>query len=92
MVVVVAVVVHIVEVGTQMQLLFHVSFLTVLKSLDDQEETYDDVVDETALAVNILEAVDMLPHLSGGDPACAFGGRVDFAISRSLSYNLGCID
>jgi hypothetical protein len=30
MVVVVAVVVHIVEVGTQMQLLFHVSFLTVL--------------------------------------------------------------
>jgi hypothetical protein len=73
MVVVVAVVVHIVEVGTQMQL--------------------DDVVDKTGLAVNnILEAVDKLPHLSGGDPACAFGGRVDFAISQSLSYNLGCVD
>jgi hypothetical protein len=32
MVVVVAVVVHIVEVGTQRQLIFHVSFLTVLNT------------------------------------------------------------
>ncbi|OQE06255.1 hypothetical protein PENVUL_c019G02124 [Penicillium vulpinum] len=49
--------------------------------------------DEGGLAVNnVLEAVDKLPHLSGGDPACAFGGRVDFAISRSFPYDLGCFD
>jgi hypothetical protein len=50
-------------------------------------------LDERGLAVdNVLEAVDELPHLSGGDPACALGGRVNFAISRSFSYDLRCVD
>lgn len=50
-------------------------------------------LDECGLAVDdVLEAVNKLPHLPGGDPACALGGRVSFAISRSFSYDLGGVD
>jgi hypothetical protein len=41
---------------------------------------------------DILEVVDELPHLSGGNPACALGGCISFAISRSFPYDLACVD
>jgi hypothetical protein len=50
-------------------------------------------LDEGCLAVdNVLEAVDELLYLSGGDSACALGRRVNFTISRSFSYYLGGFD
>lgn len=33
---------------------------------------------------DVLQTVDELPHLPGGDPACALRGRIDLAISRSF--------
>jgi hypothetical protein len=36
---------------------------------------------------DILEVIDELPHLSGGNPACALGGCIGFAISRSFPTN-----
>jgi hypothetical protein len=36
---------------------------------------------------DVFQIVDEFPHFSGGDPAGPFGGRIDFAISRSFSYD-----
>jgi hypothetical protein len=46
-----------------------------------------------SLAVdNILKAIDKFLTLSRSNPAYALDRRVNFAISRSFSYDLGCVD